>query len=124
MDLNVLAKELHDTAKSKGWYKGERNKAELIALIHAELSEALEELRNGHLPKEIYFKTVTESLEPQIMGGSMSGEKPEGFPIEIADVIIRILDMCAYLEVDIEEAIKIKMEYNKTRAYRHGNKEF
>lgn len=115
MNLNLLAKKIHTTAREKGWYDaGERNKAELIALIHAELSEALEELRNGHKANEVYFSKVN------IADDGKAIPKPEGFPIEIADVIIRILDMCAYLNVDIEEAIEIKMEFNKNRGHKHG----
>lgn len=39
---NAKAKEINDTAIAKGWWKGERNEGELIALIHSELSEALD----------------------------------------------------------------------------------
>ena len=49
-------------------------------------------------------------------------EKPEGIPIELADVIIRILDYCAYAGIDIDAAISEKHEYNKSRPYRHGGK--
>lgn len=50
------------------------------------------------------------------------GGKPEGIPIELADVIIRILDYCGYAGIDIEAAIRQKHEYNKSRPYRHGGK--
>lgn len=48
--------------------------------------------------------------------------KPEGIPIELADVIIRVLDYCGYAGIDIDAAISQKHEYNKTRPYRHGGK--
>ena len=48
--------------------------------------------------------------------------KPEGIPSEFADIIIRILDMCAYHDIDIAAAIADKMAYNETRSYRHGDK--
>ena len=68
--------------------------------------EALEEYRNGRIPTEIYY----------------DGDKPEGIPIELADVIIRILDYCGKEKIDIGQALNIKHEYNKTRPYKHGGK--
>lgn len=49
-------------------------------------------------------------------------DKPVGFPIELADVIIRIADFCGLHGIDLEEAIRFKMTYNKTRSHRHGGK--
>ena len=48
--------------------------------------------------------------------------KPEGIAVELADCIIRILDYCGHENIDIENVIKIKHEYNKTRSYKHGGK--
>lgn len=100
-----LAAEIHVYARAKGWYDGPpRNIGEMLALIHGEISEALEAHRDGHMA--IYY----------------DGDKPCGFPVEIADAIIRALDLCAYLSIDINEVIALKMAYNKTRPYRHGGK--
>lgn len=41
---------------------------------------------------------------------------------ELADVIIRVLDYCAYAGIDIENVLEVKHEYNKSRPYRHGGK--
>lgn len=48
--------------------------------------------------------------------------KPEGIAAELADVIIRVLDYCAYAGIDIENVLEVKHEYNKSRPYRHGGK--
>lgn len=48
--------------------------------------------------------------------------KPEGIPSELADIIIRVLDICGHLDIDIANALADKMAYNETRPYRHGGK--
>lgn len=107
MTINELCKEAHDIAKDKGWHNPERNIPELLCLVHSEVSESLESYRNNeHL---CGIKII-------------SGGKPEGFPVELADAIIRIFDICGLHDIDLGYAIKLKMEYNKTREYRHGNK--
>ena len=118
MDLNQLTKDIHKTACAKGWWDENiinipdcpkiipRSIGDQFSNFHAEISEAWEEYRNGHGMNEIYYKD----------------NKPEGVPIELADCIIRILDTCGAYDIDIKEALRIKMEYNKNREYRHGNK--
>lgn len=106
MNINEWTKEIHQNAVNKGWWEEDRPFAEVIALCHSELSEALEEYRNGHGANTIYFLN----------------EKPEGIAIELADVVIRIMDFFGKHEMDLESAIRIKHGYNKTRPYRHGNK--
>lgn len=115
MKINEIIKESYQIALAKGWNKpGEtRPVAELIALMHSELSEALEEYRNGHKPHEIYYEDSEVSIAPP---------KPEGIPIELADCVIRIFDMCGQYGIDLEEALKIKIEFNKSRPVRHGGK--
>lgn len=46
--------------------------------------------------------------------------KPEGFPIELADAVIRILDTAETLKIDLAGAIHTKMEFNTTRDFKHG----
>jgi len=94
--IEKFIKECHSIAKEKGWWDSERNEGELIALMHSELSEALEAMR-GHARIE----DVAE---------------------ELADCCIRIFDYCGARNIDLEGALIKKIEYNKTRPYRHGKK--
>lgn len=98
---------IHDWAERKGWWNDPKPFSSQAANFHSEISEAWEEWRNGHHPNEIY-----------------EGEsgKPEGIPIELADCVIRIMDTCAFYEIDLEAAIAQKMTYNETRPHRHGGK--
>lgn len=113
MTLNELRDEIHATAREKGWYNdGERNIPEALALIHAEVSEALEEYRDrGRLGLNEVFARIPG--DPA---------KPEGFAVEVADILIRCLDLAGYLKIDIDKVVRQKMDYNKTRPYRHGGK--
>ncbi len=126
MALNELAKRAHENAVSKGWWQEERPFAEQIALMHSELSETLEEYRDGRGFNEVYYSCPPQAdcseAKSQSSCDGCPHNKPEGIPIELADVIIRILDTCGQYGIDIEEAIQIKMAFNKTRPYKHGGK--
>ena len=107
MNINEFCKAAHATAVEKGWYSQPTSFPEQLANMHGELSEALQEYAKGHGYKDTYYT---------------KDGKPCGIPSELADVVIRIMDTCAYLRIDLEGAILEKMAYNMTRPYRHGGK--
>ena len=105
--IKELQQEVYQTALDHGWWdNGDRNFGEVIALVHSELSEALEQWRLG--------KSVTETYINPKTG------KWEGVPVELADAIIRILDFCGRNNIDMETVLNQKNEINKTRPYKHG----
>lgn len=137
MEIKQFAKEVHENAVKHGWWDEERSFGDLIALVHSELSEALEEYRNGHKPDETYYSckapatesTNTEKFKgcpvcPAPCNNQCAGHfgKMEGIPSELADVIIRVLDMAEHYGIDIEAALTEKHAYNLTRPYKHGGK--
>ena len=104
LTLNGLVKTAHKAAADKGFWDTTPNLGEKIALIHSELSEALEEVRAGHAPDEVY----------EVDG------KPEGLPIELADVVIRVADLCGHYGIDLNAVVRQKLLYNRTRPAKHG----
>lgn len=109
--INQLVEDVHKNAVTHGWWEQEREFGTLLMLIVTEVSEALEEFRMGHGINETWYSTDKQG-----------NKKMEGVPSELADVIIRIFDLCCRYGIDIEAAIKEKMIYNSTRPFKHGGK--
>lgn len=95
MTIDQLVKEAHNTALDKGWWIFPRTDLEIHALIHSEIAEATEAVREK---------------------GDYAHQE------ELADAVIRIADFFGKKEWDLSAILAMKMAYNKTRPFRHGNK--
>lgn len=122
--INDLACAIYERNVEKGFYEEEKNIGEMLCLIHSEVSEALEADRNRS------YAMLTEPQRNILMGWTGSDDfindyklKVKGtFEEEMADIFIRLLDMCAFKGIDIEFHVKAKMRYNLSREKYHGKK--
>lgn len=99
--VNFLQQAVHINAVEHGFWEKDRNEGECIALMHSELSEALEAIRKTQDHCVIESGNVAE---------------------ELADCVIRIMDYCESKGINLGKAIVEKHEYNRTREYKHGKK--
>lgn len=109
MHIKEFQNEVFKNHINKGWDKINETLLGKLALVHSELSEAVEEIRNGVSPKTIYYNESNPN-------------KPEGVPVELIDAMIRLFNICSELGIDVESVLKLKHEFNKTRPYLHGKK--
>lgn len=95
MNIRECAEKAHRIAVDHGWWETHRSIPELLCLVHSEVSEGLEAHRNGD---------------------------EQGFAEELADIVIRVMDMAEAQGIDLEREVENKMARNIHRPYRHGNK--
>ena len=131
--INTLIKLAHEKAKNGGWWDAERNVPELLMLIVSELSEGLEALRKDHyanksITTDLYNDLIVNSHDEEFIlneeqwKNSFENNVKNTFEDEMADVAIRLFDLCGGLNVDLEKHIDLKMKYNSMRGYKHGKK--
>ena len=112
MTIDELVQKSYEAAREKGFHDEPPNVGEKLMLVVSELAEALEEARS---PMGLMRLNLTYT------GTDDQGvHKPEGFPIELADAVIRIADLCGALNIGLQDAINTKMAYNQTRPRKHG----
>jgi len=131
MTINELVAKNHQAMKEKGFHEGEKNIGELLMLIVSELGEALDAHRSGRIYNLKQNGTLKESIESmwleqyalydEAVEDEFFVEKvKDTFEDELADVVLRVTDLCGLLGIDLETHIKAKMRYNATRPYKHN----
>ena len=124
-----MAAQVHKNAVEHGFYEVVPSIPERLMLVVGELAEALEEYRNDTPTRYV----VRQEPDPESAIGCRvnwitepmlweKDEKPEGIASELADAVLRIMDICAEQGIDLGQMIAIKHKYNKTRPYKHGGK--
>lgn len=104
----LAANECYDIATSKGWHETERTVPEIAALLHSEVSELFEAYRNSTL----------HNSSDHIPEFTFEEE-------EYADIIVRVFDHALESGVSalrLAQAFAAKVEFNRSRPYRHGGK--
>jgi len=130
MNLTELSKEVHKGNVERGFYDNPPNFGTIIALIHSELSKALEAHRKADLADLEYFEERLNEVRE-----SFTGTDEEFKPIyhklykkylkdkvesELAGTMIRVLDACGYYNIDIQKHVDYELRFNATRARKHG----
>ena len=101
--ITMMQRLASNVSKNAGWYNDpmsgepiERNFGEVVALMHSELSEALEADRKGLKDEKLPYR--------------------DGREVEFADCVIRIMDTCETMGFDLAGAIIEKSRFNANRA--------
>ena len=132
MCLNKLSEECYAIASEKGFRDIPKEIGTELMLIVSELGEALEADRNrrsGMLKSfisDLHFARLTpidfnpNSEDYDWIKNRFESTIKDTFEDELADTLIRIFDLCGYLNIDIDTHVKLKMEYNRSRIHKHG----
>lgn len=123
MNIKEIQKEIHKVNVEKGFWEDRKNVGEVLMLIVSELGEALEAHRSSRKALvELFDAKAIDRTEAADYQADFEQCIKDTFEDEIADTVIRILDMCEGFGIDLERHIELKLEYNRTRPYKHGKK--
>ena len=124
--LNNAATQIHTAARNKGFWDSERETGTLLMLCVSELAEALEaDRKDRYADLQAYEECekaddILESDKEAYMVSSFQSLIKDTFEDELADTVIRILDLCGARGIDLEKHINLKLKYNLTRERMHG----
>lgn len=119
--INILAKEIHQNNVQKGFYENEKNIGEMLALIHSEVSEALEADRKDKYTTGTIEVINSFAIDEMFITDFNIGVK-DTFEDELADIVIRVMDLAEFKGINLEAHILAKMRFNAMRPHKHGKK--
>lgn len=112
--------------------------AQRLLLVVTEIAEAFEEVRSGRSMTEVWYSNKQWPGVALVMGedgnyytrdggvrngnAGWAGFKPEGVPSELADILIRVLDIGDEFGINLGAVVQEKLAYNATREKMHGRK--
>lgn len=117
MTLNELGNRAFENAKAKGFHDNPQNVATRLMLIVSELSEAMEaDRKDKHAPptSELDYKSFDAAMFQMAV--------KDTFEDELADALIRLVELAASQGIDLDTHVAMKMQYNTTREYKHGKR--
>ena len=115
--LNKLAETIHQGNKERGFYENPKELGTLLMLVTSELGEALEAHRRGFMGNKLALESMVENGFDEL---TFKKHIKDSVHDEISDAMIRLLDLCGYMNLDIESHIDFKLQFNATRGKRHG----
>lgn len=122
MHVHDLMTECHNMAQKKGFWQTPRDVGTLLMLIVSELGEALEADRKGKRFNKVFYDDDKKNHNYILKSELFEKHIKDTFEDEIADVFIRLVDLAAGLNIDLEWHISQKMSYNSERPYKHNKK--
>ncbi len=118
--LNEASNQIFQNNKAKGFWEKEISVGELLMLVTSELGEAMEAHRKNRFAKLERLEFELGQNEEQHWNEKFEYHVKDTFEDEIADAVMRLMDLSAGLGIDLEKHISAKVRFNKSRPKLHG----
>lgn len=127
--LNTMSLDIYQDNVAKGFDVREENIGQTLCLIHSEVSEALEAIRNDRNANFVGFNLLNTGeyllethTDAERFKYAFEAEIKDTFEDELADVFIRLMDLAGAMSINIGYHVALKRKYNALREFKHGKK--